>query len=807
MRASAIAGISVLVLVFAAPAIAQQRGEDESAELVDEGRRALRARKYGDAAEALDQAIALNPRRIEAYVLRAAVHAARQEYPQGIKLLRKARGLAPDNADVLAALGAQLVAAGEADEGVIVLEKVVAADPARYDAQSVLGLHRARADAWKPAIVALEAYLAHRPAELAGEDADHQLHLAEAYLRAGRPGDARDLYAKLLEVRGKDPAARMGHAWALAAIDCTKALPALGRLDDLVADHPEILLVRGQCQLALDDASKALALGQRYLARQAERGVAPTAAGHALVGEAAAAVGDLELATSALADARDLEPTKRRWGRKLATVLRRSGDGKGAVAELDRMGAPASPGDDPAWWRELGEALIVAGEHDRVAGRLAGAVEALPEDAALRTIAGEAALRAGDVDAAQAHLDAAERAGSTPRSRAWLARTLEVAADARIAAGELEAAEPLLARADQLGGGAGAARNLGIVRLALGKGDAVTPLERAAEADPSLETLLALGQAHAVGAEGRDRARAAYARAAKAAKGTPAAVLVAIDRAALELDAGQAGAAVDAIEVAAADAKEASAEDAAAYRAAAQAARHAAGIAALRAGSAGRAVDHLEAADKLAGGKDDAIRCDLALATVATGDRDAARKRLRAVAKVTCPFPAPADTQAVPILIAFIDGLDARRADKALAALGKLGGKATGVTRRLLATATRVVAIVAADQAYRDGKLDKARKLLGQAKKAETRAGADEVTHNLAVLDVAAGKLDAATAALEKLAPELPEALVNLGVAADRRGDGDVALERWRQALRAGVRFAPLEDWIAAKERIYGGEP
>src|SRR5688500_15005353 len=122
MRAWAIAGISVVVLALAAPARAQQRGDDESAELVDEGRRALRARRYGDAAEALDQAIALNPRRIEAYVLRAAVHAAKQELAQGIKLLRKARGLAPDNLDVLAALGAQLVAAGKSDEGVEVLE-------------------------------------------------------------------------------------------------------------------------------------------------------------------------------------------------------------------------------------------------------------------------------------------------------------------------------------------------------------------------------------------------------------------------------------------------------------------------------------------------------------------------------------------------------------------------------------------------------------------------------------------------------------------------------------------------------------
>jgi hypothetical protein len=216
----------------------------------------------------------------------------------------------------------------------------------------------------------------------------------------------------------------------------------------------------------------------------------------------------------------------------------------------------------------------------------------------------------------------------------------------------------------------------------------------------------------------------------------------------------------------------------------------------------------LEGADKLAGGKDVAVRCDLALATVASGDRAKARKRLEKLKKVTCPFPAPADTQGIPILLAFTDGLDPRKAEKSLKTLARLAGKASGATKRLLATVTRVVAIGGAEKAYRDGKLAKARKLLATAKKAETRAGADEIAHDVAVLDIADGKLDAAAAALEKLAPKLPEALVNLGVVADKQGDGAAALSYWRSAREAGARFAQLDDWIAAKQRIFGkGEP
>ena len=51
----------------------------------------------------------------------------------------------------------------------------------------------------------------------------------------------------------------------------------------------------------------------------------------------------------------------------------------------------------------------------------------------------------------------------------------------------------------------------------------------------------------------------------------------------------------------------------------------------------------------------------------------------------------------------------------------------------------------------------------------------------------------------------MPEALVNLGIAYERKGDPLKALDAWRRARKAGVRFAPLADWIESKERIYGG--
>ena len=85
--------------------------------------------------------------------------------------------------------------------------------------------------------------------------------------------------------------------------------------------------------------------------------------------------------------------------------------------------------------------------------------------------------------------------------------------------------------------------------------------------------------------------------------------------------------------------------------------------------------------------------------------------------------------------------------------------------------------------------------------------GNDEVAHNLAVLDLADGHVDAAIPQLERIAGKVPEALVNLGIAFERKGDQPKALDAWRRAKKAGVRFAPLSEWIDAKERIYGGAP
>lgn len=809
---------SALVLVLAlwgAPVHAQRpsSGEDESAALVGEGRAALKRHALDDAAKALDQAIALNPRRVEAYVLRSAVYAARKQYKEGIQLMRRAQALAPADEEVLTALGSQLVLSGDTGAGVPLLEQVVAKNPARYDAELLLGHHRQAIGKWSDAITALEAYFAHRPRELANEDGWHRVDLADAYLRNRQAQKALEEFQQAArEVPGKpDLRTRLGIAWATAAISCKKALVLLRELEPFADAHPEISLVEARCALALGDVTSAIKLGQTYLARAGQG----EAAGHAVLGEAHAARNNLVEARREFGIARDLEPAQRRWTVRLAFVLRRGGDAAGALAVLDSLGPPAPVASDPEWWLELGKALLASGDAPAVIARLLPVIADLPANAEIRTVLGSAQLAAQQADAAVKTLTEAEAITSTPRSRQQLADALATVAVARLSAGDAAAAEPMLARADALDTSAAILRDLGIARLALDQpGKALTALDGAIALEPAPITLMLDARAHALTGDAAG-ARRLYDRADRALdpKGVDAieiSIEISIDWAASELAGGDPAVAVAALERTAGRAKSGSLAQR--HRLALVEARHAAGLAALRAGNGAKAVEFLKASlrEAVAGEPVLATTCDLAVAAVVASDAVTAVTALKALADVSgqrCPFPPPADRQATAVLSALIEGLNPRLASKSLDRLTALAGRSSGAVAVLLGAAIRVVALEAADEAYRKNNVAQVRRFLATAQAANTRIGSDEVAYDLALLDLTDGKVDAALAQLERLAPKLPEALVPLGIAYERKGDPQKALEEWRRARKAGSRFPLLADWIGAKERIYGDQP
>jgi tetratricopeptide (TPR) repeat protein len=795
--------VFVLVSWAVAPAHAQRpgQGEDESAALVSEGRAALQRGEYADATKALDQAIALNPRRIEAYVLRSVVYAENKQYKEGVLLMRRAQALAPADESVLTALGSQLVLSGNPGAGVPLLEHVLARNPSRYYAALSLGQHWYAIGKWPEAIAALEAYFAHRPPALANGDAEHRVDLADAYLRGRQTEKAlaafRQAVGEAARAGKPDLRARLGGAWATAAIDCARALPLLRELEPFARTYPEIWLVEGQCELALGDTVAAIDRGQLYLGR-ARHG---EAAGHALIGEAYASRGNPAEARRELEVARALEPVQRQWPVRLAAVLRSGGDALGALAVLDTLGPPPAATDDPRWWLELGEALFASGDARAVITRLSPIVADQLRSAALLTVLGRAQLAAGQAEAAVKSLDEADAIQRTPRSKQLLASALATAATARLSAGEVVDAELMLVRASELAESATILRDLGIARLALDRNDdALATLDRAALLDPAPITMMLDARAHALVGDVTG-ARSRYDRAL--APLPDDAVEIAIDWAASELAGGDPAIAVTALERVAARAM----SEALAHRhhAALAQARHAAGLAALRAGSGARAVELLKAS--LAGEPAIATRCDLALAAVVSGDATVALTALKDVRDQRCPFPPPADVQAVPILIALTEGMNPRQAGRALDGLTALASKSSGPAAALLGMVTRVVALEAAGVAYHEGSFVAARRLLTTARRARAQRGSDEVAHNLALLDLAEGKLDAAIVQLERLAPRLPDAFITLGIAYERKGLPRQARDAWQRARKDGARFAQLPDWIEAKERFYGAAP
>jgi tetratricopeptide (TPR) repeat protein len=786
--------------------VAHAQAEDEEGQLlIEEARRAIGKKDYARAGDLLDQALRVSPRRIDVYVLRASVHGVLKEHAKGVAVLERAHKLAPDNQSVSTALGIQLVHAGAVDRGVPILEKVVAAHADRYDAQVVLGHHYVAQAMWTEAVSAFAAYFAARPSQIAREDHLHQIDYANAQLRSGDPRAARKLYEDVLARRKDSEAARLGVAWSAAAIDCRDALPIFETLGDLEAKYGEVSLVRGRCALLLGRLDDALAAAERY--RKAATTRAGDGAGWVLLGDVHTAKQNHAAAETAYQRAIDADPADKVSAFKLGRSERLLGKVEQAVRRLRATGPPRDFEDD--WTLEYGEALLALGDAAAVRDHLSAWVDAHPDDATGRFLFGAALARLGEPGASVPHLERAHQRGE-PRARRPLVDALNTLAAASIhppqGAADLGGARTLLERAEAVGDDVLTWRNLGAVLIAQGDAAAATAVLRKAvdQAKDDPVALHLLARAYAA-AKQYDEARGAFTRAIRAYAGDRRRVSAQLDLAHAELASGRGEQAVDALDAAIAAAPDAATQ--ATLSAALVAAARQAATDAMRGGRFGSAARVLKQADKRTAGSDDAnaVRCDLALAATGQGQREAALEHLRRLdkAKARCPFVAPADELAVPILIAWNEGATLRKARQALERLDKIRSRARGVAEPLARMAARDIALRAAQEAYGDGHLKQAGKFLADARLYDKKS--PEVVHNLAVIALAGGDADGAIRELERIKDEVPEAYVNLGIAYDKKRNPERALEHWKRAVSLGVRHGPLKDWIDAKERIWGG--
>jgi tetratricopeptide (TPR) repeat protein len=789
------------VVVSVRPPVAAAQEDEETEVLVQDARRAISKKDYVRAGTLLDKALAVNPRRIDLYVLRASVYGVRGDHDAAIALLEKAQKLAPDNENVSTSLGIQLVQGGKAARGVPMLEKIVKKVPKRFAAQVVLGHQYVKQAMWAEAVAAFELYFKYRPSEVAGEDHIHKVDMANAQLRSGDPKKARKTYEEVLAEKKDSEAARLGVAWSAAAIDCKQALPLFADLADLEEKYAAVSLVRGRCALLLGRLDEALAAAERY--RKAEPDVGD---GWALLGDVQTAKKNSTAAESAYEHAVEVEPKNKVYAFKLGRIERLLGKTAQAAERLRATGAPRDFEDD--WTIEYGEALFTLGEAETLKTHIAPWSDAHADSATGRFLYGAALFQLGDVEAAVPHLQKANSAGE-PRAKKPLIDSLNTMAVAKLRATppNLDDARVLLEEADEVGDDVLTWRNLGAVLLAGNQVAAASKVLRKAvdkdKDDAVAQHLLARSYQ---ASKSYDDARAAYARAIKSYGKDKRAIAAEVDLATSELAAGKGENAVDALEAALGMTSDAD-QKALLTKQLVDAARDAA-TDAMRSGHFGTAVRVLKDIEKRVSGEAATfVRCDLALAATGAGQRDAALEQLKKLekAKATCPFVAPADELAVPILIAWNEGATLHKARKALQRLDKIRSKARGVAEPLAKMAARDIALRAAQEAYAGGNLKKAEQFLSDAKLYDKKS--PELAHNLAVVQLANGKLDTAISELDRIKDDVPEAYINLGIAYDRKHDAEKALMYWKKAVSAGAHYGPLKDWIDQKQRFWGDAP
>lgn len=824
--------VPLLLVAWVGAAAAQPRSapEDESEIHVDTGEQQLARRQYRQAAQSFERALEVNPRRIDTYRRLADAYYRLNDFDRAVARLRAAHGIARGDARVTAELGAYLLETGTDTEALPMLREVLGDGGGALDERALDRAYRALARHWQRRGALRGAVVAMRHLHERHRTPATAMLLAELYVRVYLPERARIV----LEAQGAStPEAKLGLAEALCAIDCGRAGPLLAALD--AKEVPAVLLLRGRCALGGSNPQGALEQARAYLVLARGRGL-PQSPGLGLAADALRAERNLgearrnyeaSLAPSA-SDRRD-----RLWKVRLAGLHTLEGHPELALRELAALGPPAPRASDAEWWLERARAALALGDaqelravRDELTPLLGGppldpseeelfsAAPAPLPDARLWAELGkiESALGGYEraVHALEASLSLRPRRQSVRRE---LVRTAVLWAAQELERGAAVEAEKALRRVSPQYGGAPSEqdvlviaswyRNLGIAALAQERGDdAARAFETALSLTPqAMRATTELLYGRALAKVGKlEQARRYLADAAQHAVGDER-KLIAIERASLDGEAAP----EDALRILRAVADEpAEPQLEAMFQRARISVQHASAVARLRAGDSAGAYALLE---ELAGPTaDPAIRCNFALAAVAARRRSAALV-VKQLGAERCSFGG--SSEGLAILSATLDGQVAGAATKALGELRAVARRAPAA-RALATAAIRVVALSAAEQEYRRGDLDSAHRYLEQARQARTAIGADELAHNQIALALArAGRalptktLEGYRAELLRLEARVPEAAITLGLVYERLRQPLEALAAWRRVH--GVRFAPLLDWIRAKQLVTGG--
>lgn len=802
---------------------------------------------WNKAAAAYDRAIAKAPGQVsaEAYGKRAAVFIILKDYKGGLDFIARAKARFPSAPEVLEQEALILWETDRKEDAIKVAEAVVAARPRTFTNQKLIGEFYASRDPVRT-VTAYEQYLENRPDDLEPGDVLPRIRLGFAYLTTARlaigEGDeprAQRQYGKAAEQFetvqrkfGKRPNAQVNADNGLCA-----ALTGMGRFDQAVTvcerviDEPRRIDSTGSVwfnlatsYLARKQTRKARTAGNEFVKMRKSE-----ARGYILLGDTffaerdwAAALEHYQRAEKLVKpnQGHDLVQLSIRLGktyRRLPSPTAGAGSNLAAAIEKLSNAFSANPGSIELAL-ELGGAYLEARQDAKASvltDRLLGGPDlgkAPPEiRSGVLVLAGKALFNQRKIREARQRFEAARelRPGDITIQRALVLTINELAYEAEK---EPRAAQQLLEQALAVDPQSSVTiTNLAV--LAIDRGDCDSARQQLArlESIRGHDTVIRarlLARTHLCGRGDVKRASEAYAaaeREAKKANATLALAEIYTEWAPLTWDADL-GDAVDKLEIAV----QTSAQDPSIATAAKRnlaLALFRRGWRLIREGKPGESAADFEKALRdpsvLKGTEPLAFEFSYALALLDAGRTPEAARLFRSLAgkgnqgSYLRGAYARFGSQLFAAYANYRSGTVAAR-QQAAADFAKLLNE-TGLgdkVRDLLASCWESIAV----EHWRAGQPAAAARALATAEKYANGDIKRRIVMDRAAL--ALGKND--LAAMENLAGNPPESLVNLGIIYDQLGRSRDAYDAWTRARARGVQTRDLQRWIDTKKRIYG---
>jgi Flp pilus assembly protein TadD len=839
---------ATLALGAVAPRPAAAAVEDD----LRDGDRYFEETDWHKAATAYDRAIAKAPSEVsaEAYGKRAAIFIILKDYKGGLDFIDRAKARYPSAPEILEQEALILWETDRKDEAIKVAETVVATRPQAFTNQKLIGEYYAPRDPVKT-VTAYEHYLANRPADLEAGDVLPRVRLGFAYLATARIaiadgddaraeqlfGKAADQFDLVQRKFGKKPNAEVNADNGLCA-----ALTGLGRFDQAVT----------VCERVVDDPRRIDSTGSAwfnlataYLARKQTRKARTAgteftrlrkteARGYILVGDTYFADRDWAAALDQYLKAEKLLKANQAHDQvqlsiRLGKTYRRlpssssapgSGPGGNLAIAIEKLssGFSANPGSIELAL-ELGGAYLEARQDARAVAltdrMLGGADRArLPAEARgnLLVLAGKAQFNQHKLKEARQRFEAARelRPADVTVQRGLVLtineQAFEADKDPRVAQALLDQALAIDPQSPVT------ITNLAV--LAIDRGECDAARQQLAKLDSirghdTVARARLLARSYLCGARPDPlRAAQAYALAEREARKASAQLAIAeiyTEWAPLIWDTDLADA-VEKLETAVASSTGDPTIGTAARRNLAIALFRR-GWRSMRDGKASDAAADFDKATRdpgvLKGSEPAAFEFSYALALLDSGRAPEAAKLFRGLAAKGGQTSylkggyARFGTQLFAAYAGYRNGSLATRQQAAAELVKLLNEPGLGdKIKELLAACWEAIAI---DQ-WRSGQLTAAGRSLTTAEKYATGDIKRRVTMDRAVLSLGKTNLGA----MEGLAGNPPESLVNLGILYDQLGRPRDAFDAWTKAKARGVQVRDLQRWIDAKKRIYG---